>query len=549
MRSSVFFSMIGLASIVSCVSVFGCNAGADEGDHLESAQTSATCRVFSSMLKRDLTAEELLKLDDPIARFVLNAPGGCPTSFEDIQRTLRKTDTENCEDDPAGPPAGTVTWLESDRSQLTKVPDAYRSVTSRKCGGRTGAELLISNQTLRAVPAAADGTPQSPPPLPHGMVAFGQDRTSRAFNFYAPHSDNRWTFVGSSTELLAGGYDCNADGACLPKTAATVGCTACHAGGGLSMQELRLPWVNWDEQRPMPGSRELFDAYSQFLGKRSLARDLERIVTQGNAEWIKTRVAFLKTLGTEELLRPLFCTIDVNVRTSTGPQLSQVRTDLWLDPRWKISESVPVDAADYAKILDKNKQRIQSALTGSQLVSKDGPVFDTAFPLIYPERSGMDARYVEELVRQEVVDEDFVRDVLFTDFTRPTFSPTRCDLVKNAPKLSATEMNPTSIRDGFKASLTNVSSDEAKAFLARLSDPNDGEAHLTAVNEFVAACRTRAPAELLEDVVTYASQLRNAARKNKTSDGRGLQVFAENLPFDSLPDGRGAFDPKTCKLR
>jgi hypothetical protein len=371
------------------------------------------------------------------------------------------------------------------------------------------------------------------------MVILGRDRATGGFDFYRPGST--WTFVGSSTDLVSGGYDCNADGACHPKSAGKAGCTACHNGGGLAMMELRFPWVNWEGAIDTPGTPDLFQTYSKFLGQRSRAPNLANLVVDGNAPWTKTRVGVLKKEGTAELLRPLFCTIDVNLRTSESTQLTRINPDLWLDPHWGVSTPVFVSHADYAAVIQKDQQKL-------------APIFDpigtdTVFPFIHPERSALDASYVDELLAQKIVDEDFVRDVLFTDFTRPTFSPTRCALVEKAPKLAPSDMNPTAIREGFKASLANAPEPEAQALLARLADPNDGDAHLAEVNAFIDVCAARPPADLVADAVAFASELRNAARENFVEDPEvGERRLPLIMPKDALPTSSAVFDPTTCIL-
>jgi hypothetical protein len=313
--------------------------------------------------------------------------------------------------------------------------------------------------------------------------------------------------------------------------------------------ERNQPWTNWDGFGEVPGAQATVFAYRKFLGFKSEAGDLERVVRDGNAEWSKTRVKFLKTLGTEELLRPLFCTVDINFQTAKTAEVFSIFSDLWLDPRWGVTDEVPVNPADYTAAIAANGQFVQTADEQPLTNAAGVPVTDTAFPLIYAERSGQDMLYVNELVAQGVVDEDFVRDVLFVDFTRPTFSPARCGLLKHAPKLKPEEMTPAKIRDGFKQSLAAVNEPAAKGLLASLGNTGDQEEHLAAVKKFVAACAARPKTQLLKDAVAYASHTRNAARNTHTPNGRGLQVFPETLPIDSANVGRVAFDTATCALK
>ncbi len=532
--------LIGLLA-VSALMALSCQSSSSANGAAESNATEALpsqCTVVSTKLGRNMTADELAQLDDPIAKLVLRAPGVCPTSFEEIQNTLRKTDAIGCPDDPAAPPAGVVTALVSDRSQLLGKADNYRSVTWRQCAGRAEHELLISNQTL--VPAGAGALPS----LPHGMVILGQDHAKGVFHFYVPGSNGSWQFIGDSTDMIGSGYNCNATGGCSPKKSLG-GCNGCHLGGGLNMIELHTPWVSWEgPSSPTPGASDVISAFGQFLGRRTEGRNLERVVLAGNTEWVKARVKFLKELSTQELLRPLFCTIDVNVQSSRQKNsVGAVPIDYFLDPRWEMTAFIPVNPADYSALIAANKQKISSR---AQLNGPSGPIVDTFFPFTFPERSDQDQRYVSELVAAGVVDEDFVRDVLFTDFTRPVFSGPRCSLVALAPTLTAANSNPTSIREGFKASLAASAVPAAKELAARLGDPNDGAAHASAVAAYVAACKARDPKALLTDVLEYASHLRNAAR----GSSRLFSAFPEELAVDSVPpDTSRHFTADTCELK
>lgn len=166
--------------------------------------------------------------------------------------------------------------------------------------------------------------------------------------------------------------------------------------------------------------------------------------------------------------------------------------------------------------------------------------------------------WIEATVKSKVIDEDFVHDVLAIDFTRPIFSPTRCDLLAFAPRLSAAEMTPAAIRDGFKASLANKPG--AAADLARsLQDPKDLKAHAEAVDGFAKACTARASADapgMIADILAYASHVRRATRRTKANlsnnpssiqPGQGIIEFPETLPLDTLEEDGLALDPTTCK--
>src|SRR5262249_45093273 len=139
-----------------------------------------------------------------------------------------------------------------DRSQLIERPDTYRAVITRACQKRNDNELLlsvfgISTQTNASGIVTSVDVPDDTVELigERKTAPDAQGISSGVFNFYA-REDNQWKYFGSSTDLLSQGYDCNADGACIPKAASTQRCAACHVGGGLNMKELESPWTSWE---------------------------------------------------------------------------------------------------------------------------------------------------------------------------------------------------------------------------------------------------------------------------------------------------------------
>ncbi|HSO40727.1 MAG TPA: hypothetical protein VLT33_49715 [Labilithrix sp.] len=556
-------------AIVLAASGIWAGCSSDAGDDAESAEEAATagkpvCTVFSETLQRDLTKEEVSKLNDPVAKLILSG-GTCPTSFQEIQAKLRKVDAKNCKDDPAAGPAGVSTRFVSNRSQLTGKADDYRAVITRACNGRQENELFMSLFGISAGDAE----------LPGDLELIGQDKTKGVFDYYA-REDNKWKFFGNSEDLVGDGYNCTADGACVPKAAAKTRCASCHVGGGLIMKELNSPWTNWADTGPTPGTDELFKKHVKLVGQETNGDELEGLVTGGNRDtWVPHRVEFLKGKGTAELLRPLFCTTDINLQAGNG----SANQDFFLDPEWDFvqvnastsvspSVSISFDAATYAAQLATNGQFIADGnarscnplnpASCSPLKKGTKKLQDTVSGFMYPERSAIDALYVRQLVTAKIIDEDFVKDVLAIDFTRPIFSPTRCGLLQFAPTLTAAKMTPAGIRDGFKASLAGKPGAAAE-LLKSVSDTKDLKAHADAVKKFADACNARNtsdPKKLTADVLAVASHLRAAMRRTKANlsnnassiqPGQGVIEFAETLPVDGLREDGLALDPVTCE--
>ena len=572
-RNLGFLAALILAGSAACSS-----SPADEGEAGEAAITSTPCQIMNVKAGRPMTKQELSKLNDPIAAFAL-AGAGCPTDFKSLTAKLKKTDTVGCPADgssgslggsdgggsssssggsdggsagnsgeggpdivqppPGSSAAGISTRFVSETSQVEGKGDSYRAVVARQCGGRADHELLISLFGI-----GADGA------LPANFETIGKDKVTGVFNYYA-REDNTWKFFGNSLDLISDGYDCNANGACTPKAAAKTRCAGCHVGGGLIMKELNSPWVHWEGDTTTPGLDTLFSgANASLLGTRGSGIDMESKVSDGNTAYTPKRIAFLKTKGVAEVLRPLFCTMDINLQSAGGTDApTSIRNEALLDPAWQSFDSPPINAADYTALVAQFKQRIASS-KGAQRKDTDGkPVDDTFFKFTFPERSQLDGLYVQELIAENIVDDDFVKDVLSVDFTRPIFSAARCGLLKFAPTLAADKMTAGAIRDGFKAALAADTSGPAKKLAANLAAVGDAAAHTADVNKYLTACKARDKKAFLTDVFAFVAHQRRAARANVANSRQGIIEFTESMVVDDIADTTKALDPIDCTLK
>ncbi|HET6610516.1 MAG TPA: hypothetical protein VFG83_00930 [Kofleriaceae bacterium] len=455
--------------------------------------------------------------DDAIAKLALMTGDTCPTSFTEIMAKLKENDTCTSGD-------GLRTRLVSETAQLMDMPTNYRSVTTKQCNGRKEFGIFFSLFGL---------TPGGDVPTNVEIIAF--DETKQAFNFYAVEPDG-FKFFGSSIALLDG-----------PGEGEVRRCAGCHTGGGPIMKEMNSPWMHWEGDLTTPGAQELVAAHADF-GQKSNGINLESVVTAGNGVWNKTRVDFLKTNGSvQDLLRPLFCTVEVNTDTGSsgksppeggegGSELSSVPADSLLDPQLKSFGSISIEFADYDALIKSNGQHVGNV---------PGKI-DTVVDYVFPERAMADNDYVEHLVSAGIVDDDFVKDALMVDFTRPVFSDDRCGLVTFAPDLAPEERTPQGIRDGFIASLeaaAPVAGSPAADFLANLRAEGDGAAHDAAVTAFLDACKGLASADFLENALTITSLNRDKARERQVFE------FPETMPDDNLtvdPDSR--LSPTTCQV-
>jgi hypothetical protein len=503
------------AAVIACSTA---DTGEGEGQ-FQAVGTSGKCVVTNELTGAPMTQAELAKIDDPVAKLILTTEG-CPTNVSELMEKLRIADTVGCPDPGKGKaPPGVSTRLIGEAAQQSGKAGSYRTVIARDCGGRTPFGLMLSGT------ASAKGVGEE------FIELIAHDTTKGVFDYYS-QEDGKWSFFGTSGDYVTSGYTCKT-GQCTPKIASKTRCAGCHPGGGLNMKELRSPWMFWD-LGSLPGAEETFAKSPEILGSRGNGIDLEEErVSPGNQVWVKKRLELVKPKGTQEVLRGLFCTLDMNLQTSSSPKegLTAVPGDFFVDRSFRGS-SVAIDNADYKALLTS---------TGSKMPGGDK---DTPFAFVYPQRAAQDLFYQQELVTAKIVDDDFVKDVLHVDFTRSTYSTARCDLLKLAPTLTADKMTPDAIRDGFKKSLAGQTGAAAVQLLANLNAVGDQAAHQADVDAFFVACKARPKKELLTDVMTWVSQLRKNARSTS-----GIIEFDSTMPSDNLPQTAAAFNAKTCLLK
>lgn len=336
---------------------------------------------------------------DPIAELLLKRGDTCPTNYAEMVEKLRTVDPDGCVDGQ-----DLRTRIVSDDARLVDNASNYRTFTTRACGSHDESALAWTLLSVRENEDIGARTFIE-------MMAF--DPQTELFNFYT--LSGGWNFEGSTLEVLDG----------------SIGCASCHNGGGLIFKELDEPWIHWESDGAMlPGADELFDAHAPMFGVRGDGEELERVVRQGNEAIIDGRIAHHSTpaVGSvRELLRPLFCQIEMNLDTAgekPGAPIDQIPADFFVDPHFGVERGVPMDDGVYEQAITDAGQRVRGVSPEPR---------DTAFKFVFPERAGIDNRYVERLLELGVIDQDFATDVMAIDFTNPLYSEARCDLLDLSP--------------------------------------------------------------------------------------------------------------------
>ena len=496
----------------------------------------------------------------------------CPRELPSIMAKLEKTDKQNCR--------GLSTHVVSESAaHVGKDGADYRAVTTRDCDGRGAHGLLFSTFGFTGPDNGAEtGADQNGAPGQVEIIAF--DEVEGVFNYYK-EVGGQMRFFGSSLDFVVAGPG-------GPELTSIRGCANCHPGGGINMKELRSPWTHWAQNDNIQGADDLVRNRAEYLGTLGAGSTLEGIVESGNREWNKTKVEFFRNVttaelesvrggfadgplspseesdliarglrkrlnATQELLRPVFCPVQINIRGFGARNIpsSLLAVDgNGLSPNFISTAQAQFDAA--------------IAAIGSNLPGLDVP--ETTTPFMAAHLSGEDANYINQLIQQGILDTALVQDILMVDFTRGLLSDDRCALLELVPDVDPADRNAA----GLKAALI-----ESLAGSAAGTPPGELLANLQTdgVNpifeEFKTTCRARDVAEVLRD----ALKIRSLQRKLMFADGVldfadgpaqhrfSVFEFQQTMPVDDIavtelaapdsidsvhPDAR--FDPRDCTL-
>jgi hypothetical protein len=542
----------------------GCASTDDSeaGDDANLTESGDPCRILIVKDQKFVDLKTFLadpdRKNDPVAQKVLAplaASGACAKTYSEIQ----KSDAlQSCK---------LETRVISERSMYLNAPDVGRALASRTCGGTDPTVMFLID------PIRADKDS-----IPSDVEMIGNNTTDGIFNYYArePVGGPRdsfdpkdradeaqiWKFYGTSRDFVSNGYDCDVTkfhGACQSRfaqdkgvqgNASGVRCASCHPGGGMVQKELHAPWTYWQTD-PGGYTQKHKDVYGAFQPGISF----EPVTTAQNTRWAKTRVDVLAKKSVTELLRPLFCTMDINLQAGTGSIQGTFLTERRFGGAF-----IQMDPNNYKQALTDIGQFIKTDPAFSS------PKVDTPDAFLYPERGNLDELYMRALVASGKVSDDLIGAILFVDFTRPIFSASRCGLASLADGIT----DSTKAKDGLIAKL------QAKA--TRTAPENELLAALQATpqqikdttTQFITACGARGKSDnagMTKDAVKYAAHLRQVARLIKVkikaegdvddpdNDGLGILDFDETVPFTKADAAKGAapvtemhFDPKTCVL-
>lgn len=260
------------------------------------------------------------------------------------------------------------------------------------------------------------------------------DSEKQMYNFYELKGENRedtrWYYRGDSRDAYL-------DNARLyrfdPKEAEHFGkrmrCSACHNSGGPIMKETALPNSDWwKTNRHLPFAPNAPDATIQnMLVSLEDAMQLSQSVDEGmkHVQESKSMSAFKQSLTLQEPLRPLFCTVEINLESANQDENTPISipSSFWLNPLLNHELFSVMSINDYQHLLDEFEMRFPET-----------NLRDADRAWLTPVAGVNDNKAIEALMNQHIISRRFIDAVLMIDFKHPIFSKARCNLLQLVPE-------------------------------------------------------------------------------------------------------------------
>jgi hypothetical protein len=368
---------------------------------------------------------------------------------------------------------------------------------------------------------------------------IARDPVKEVFNFYELTRDRKgrpgWFYRGDSLDiqqdvrLLHRQPDPH-----NPSFGNRLRCSGCHIAGGPIMKELAAPHNDWGRTERLPFDPRRADApLSEILQGLVDASELAKSVKVGLAQLEESQKfqQAKRTLTLQEQLRPLFCPVELNLESDTTPfdhkaPKIEIPSAFFLDPMLA-KGAVAVERAHY-----------EAALTAAQTKFPGTSQADADHGWLTPVKAFSDTLVIGSLVKQGVIDQEFVSDVLAVDLTNPlSLLPTaRCKLLRVLPENAAGDW-----QEVFKASLRASNDPAAQELLKNLTDPSrNAQFHQTRAARFLDEVQKRLQAkEAVIEMYQLLAQRREEVKASEISQNPKGRILEPGFRV-VFPDTPGA---------
>jgi len=288
------------------------------------------------------------------------------------------------------------------------------------------------------------------------------DTTKMLFNFYeliGTGGSAQWFYRGDSEDILADNALLYLNGG-TPKFGSRLRCSACHSSGGPIMKELTAPFNDWwTRTRPLAfGSNVPSSDIAMWLSQVGDASQLSDSVKAGIHRLEESDIyqKAKRNLSFKANLRPLFCETEINLESDLTPLMRDNR-EIIVPSAFVVNpllaqENLKIPLYSYTQLLD---------LFGMQFPEITRQDADHAW--LVPVKGYSDLLAIKKLIKDQIVDDEFVADVLAVDMAQPLLSTKRCGLV---------QLVPNDGLQNFAVQLKASSLPEAQELYKNLTDPS-----------------------------------------------------------------------------
>lgn len=303
------------------------------------------------------------------------------------------------------------------------------------------------------------------------IEAFAWDPKKEVFNFYELRGDGfqgQWFYRGDSADIFA-------DNELLhrqpdpkhPQFGTRLRCSGCHGAGGPIMKELDKPHNDWwESKRKLDfGGRKPDATLDEILETLVAPEQLTKSVLLGLGKLNQSKKLSPKKASNslQELLRPLFCPVELNLMSDIYPNEDvypevSIPAEFFIDSRFlsgQENQTIVISRAFYEAALNA---------LGSRFPETDLQDADHAW--LTPVKAKSDKLAVEHLIKKRIIDTKFMLDVLDIDRTNPVFSSARCGLLRLLPS-NFTE----NWHEVFRKNLSKSTEWPAQKLLKNLNSP------------------------------------------------------------------------------
>ncbi|HSX78096.1 MAG TPA: hypothetical protein VLQ80_05940, partial [Candidatus Saccharimonadia bacterium] len=297
-------------------------------------------------------------------------------------------------------------------------------------------------------------------------------------------------------------------------------CSGCHIAGGPIMKELLSPHNDWSTtKRPLLPVGELKpDALlSPILQNVVDADELAKSVKagllelQGSEKFQQAK----RARSLQEQLRPLFCPVEINLESDPTP-LEQK------GPKIEIPSAFLVTPILAQGSIAVDRDHYDAALAALKASFPETSLADADHGWLTPVKAFSDTLFIESLVKQGIINQEFVIDVLAVDLTNPVTSTARCGLLRLLPATADGDWQAT-----FKASLRASTDPAAQELLKNLTDARRNiQFHQERATRFLQAAQKRLQTkDAVIEMYTLLAQRRAEVFASEISKNRKGQIF------------------------